>query len=373
MEKRITLLNILLLFIAINTYGQITVTDTDLVDVGDVIFQATDNTLASTINIGNAGTNQTWDFSTLQESSTGNLLFISPIGTAYQNQYPNANLCMNDNGSLSYYNKTTTGLFIHGINDTVFHSPTLFYPLPLTYGLTISDGPILIIDNVITGPLLSLALPPSTVSTLSNGLANRADTALIKIINTTDFLVDASGTMTIPLGTFDILRLKSIKYTNSELDIYCSDTISGIGTWINNVPFSSIPFLGGFSNNETEYKYEWITDNASVAFLLAEIIVDSADNIINGVSFQTTAPSYINESNQDIFNIYPIPATYSLNIEANSTDLATYKMYDINGNLISENTFTKNTKLDLSHLAKGNYLLNISTKEGSITKKIIVE
>jgi len=371
--KKTKLLIIAMVFFSVNTFAQITVTDADLVGVGDIIYQASDTVPGSAITPGNAGTNQTWDFSTLQESSTGNLLFISPIGTAYQNQYPNANLCMNDNGSLSYYNKTSTGLFIHGINDTVFHSPTLFYPLPLTYGLTISDGPILIIDNVITGPLLSLALPPSTVSTLSNGLANRADTALIKIINTTDFLVDASGTITIPLGTFDILRLKSIKYTNSELDIYCSDTISGIGTWINNVPFSSIPFLGGFSNNETEYKYEWITDNASVAFLLAEIIVDSADNIINGVSFQTTAPSYINESNQDIFNIYPIPATYSLNIEANSTDLATYKMYDINGNLISENTFTKNTKLDLSHLAKGNYLLNISTKEGSITKKIIVK
>ena len=84
MEKRITLFNILLLFIAINTYGQITVIDTDLVGVGDVIFQATDNTPASTINIGNTGINQTWDFSTLQESSTGNLLFISPIGTTYE-------------------------------------------------------------------------------------------------------------------------------------------------------------------------------------------------------------------------------------------------------------------------------------------------
>ena len=372
MKKLLLSLSILFIF-SFAANAQITVTDADFVGVGDVIFQATDNTPASTINIGNTGINQTWDFSTLQESSTGNLLFISPIGTTYENQYPNANLCMNDNGSLSYYNKTSTGLFIHGINDTVFHSPTLFYPLPLTYGLTISDGPILIIDNVITGPLLSLALPPSTVSTLSNGLANRADTALIKIINTTDFLVDASGTMTIPLGTFDILRLKSIKYTNSELDIYCSDTISGIGTWINNVPFSSIPFLGSFSNNETEYKYEWITDNVSVAFLLAEIIVDSADNIINGVSFQTTAPSYINESNQDIFNIYPIPATYNLNLESAIDNITTYKIYDLNGNLILENAFTKNTKVDLSNMAKGTYLLNISTKKGSITKKIIVE
>jgi hypothetical protein len=236
-----------------------------------------------------------------------------------------------------------------------------------------SDGPILIIDNVITGSLLSMALPPSTVATLSNGLANKADTALIKITNTTDFLVDASGTMTTPLGTFDALRLKSIKYTNSELDIYCSDTLSGIGAWIPNVPFSAIPFLGGFSNNEIEYKYEWITDDSSVAFLLAEIIVDSLDNIINGVSFQTSVPSYINESNQDIFNLYPIPATYSLNIEANCTDLTTYKMYNVLGNIVLENNFTKSTQLDLSQLAKGSYLLNITTVKGTATKKIIVE
>ena len=48
-------------------------------------------------------------------------------------------------------------------------------------------------------------------------------------------------------------------------------------------------------------------------------------------------------------------------------------MYDLNGNLILENTFTKNTKVDLNNMAKGAYLLNISTKKGSLTKKIIVE
>jgi len=370
---KIKILIITSVICTINVFAQITVTDVDIVEVGDIIYQAIDTSPGSVITPGNSGVNQTWDFSSLQESSTGSLSFISPIGTAYQNQYPNANLCMNDNGSFSYYDKTSAGLFMHGVDDTVFHSPTLFYPLPLTYNLSMSDGPILIIDNVITGSLLSLALPPSTVATLSNGLANKADTALIKITNTTDFLVDASGTMTTPLGTFDALRLKSIKYTNSELDIYCSDTLSGIGAWIPNVSFSAIPFLGGFSNNEIEYKYEWITDDSSVAFLLAEIIVDSLDNIINGVSFQTSVPSYINESNQDIFNIYPIPATYNLNIEANSTDLATYKMHDINGNLILENTFTKNTEVDLNNIAKGSYFLNISTGKESITKKIIVE
>ena len=110
--RKTKLLTIAMAFIGLNTIAQITVTDADFVGVGDVIFQATDNTPASTINIGNTGINQTWDFSTLQESSTGNLLFISPIGTTYENQYPNANLCMNDNGSLSYYNKSSRSIII---------------------------------------------------------------------------------------------------------------------------------------------------------------------------------------------------------------------------------------------------------------------
>jgi predicted peptidase len=83
--------------------------------------------------------------------------------------------------------------------------------------------------------------------------------------------------------------------------------------------------------------------------------------------------SAVTELTENTIKVFPIPSTYQLNIEANSTNLAAYKMYDINGNLILENTFTKNTKVDLNNMAKGIYLLDISTKKGRITKKIIVE
>ena len=115
-----------------NIFAQITVTDTDVFSVGDIAYQAHDANSGTAINVGSTGLNQSWDFSSLQESSSNTIFFISPIGTNYENQYPNANLCMDDNGSLSYYNKTTSGFFMHGIGDTVFSSPALFYPLPLT-------------------------------------------------------------------------------------------------------------------------------------------------------------------------------------------------------------------------------------------------
>ena len=121
---------------------------------------------------------------------------------------------MDDKGSITYFNKSSAGLDIHGISDTVFNSPALFLPLPLAYGLTISDGPVVVIEQTITGSFLSSAIPPATVYVLTNGLGNRADTALIQVTNTTDFEVDGSGTITIPLGTYDVIRLKTIQNTS---------------------------------------------------------------------------------------------------------------------------------------------------------------
>ena len=357
-----------------NIFGQITVIDTDIFSAGDIVFQAYDVNPGTVINVGSTGLNQSWDFSSLQESSLSTIFFISPIGTNYENKYPNANLCMDDNGSLSYYHKTSTGVFLHGIGDTVFSSPALFYPLPLTYGLNISDGPIVVIDTAITGPFLSVAIPPATVVVLSNGLANRADTALIEIANTTEFSVDASGTLITPLGTFDVLRLKRIQTTNSVLNVYCSDTVSQVGAWVTNIPFSSIPFLAGFSNNEIEYKYQWITNDVSAEFILAEIVVDNLDNIINGVSFQTTAPiSSITEDNQNMFNVLPIPASDKLIIKSKSNALVDLILLDVMGKLVFSDKFKSTTQIDLTQISKGIYYLNLRTKEGGLTKKIIIE
>jgi len=367
------LLFIVFILLSGNIFAQITVTDTDISSIGDIFYQAHDANPGTVINVGSTGLNQSWDFSSLQESSSNTVLFISPIGTNYENQYPNANLCMDDNVSLSYYNKTSTGVFLHGVGDTVFNSPALFYPLPLTYGLNISDGPIVVIDTAITGPFLSQAIPTATVVALSNGLANRADTALIEITNTTDFLVDASGTLITPLGTFDVLRLKRVQTTNSVLHVYCSDTILGAGMWVNNIPFSSIPFLAGLSNNEIEYKYQWITNDISVEFLLAEIVVDDSDNIINGVSFQTTAPSSIAENKQDMFNVFPVPATNFVTIELLNNKQVFVQLVDVSGKVILEESLRNTTQLDMSVFAKGIYYLFLKTGEKSSTKKIIIE
>lgn len=371
---RVKLLLIACLFIKTNVISQITVTDVDLVDIGDVIYQAYDDAPSSSVIVGSSGTNQIWDFSSLQSSYTDTLFFLDPVSTVHSSLYSNVNLSMLKNGSTSYFNKTSSGMYLHGLSDTLFNSPALFYPLPLTYSLTVSDGPILVIDNVITGPLLNTALPPTTVSLLTNGLADRADTAIIKITNTTDFFVDGSGTITTPLGTFSVLRLKSIKYTNSILDIYCTNTVSGFGSWYNNISFTSIPFLASYDNTAIEYKYEWLTNDSTVHFLVAEAIVDSLDNILGGISFQNFSHhTYINKLPSNICRVYPVPATHILNVEMDCEMKVHLIFRDAQGKLIKCSKFDSKTNLPLDGLTKGVYYLTLLTEQGTLTKQILLE
>ena len=48
------------------SFAQITITDNDLISVGDIIEQVDDISPNSAINVGSPGANQFWDFSSLQ-------------------------------------------------------------------------------------------------------------------------------------------------------------------------------------------------------------------------------------------------------------------------------------------------------------------
>jgi hypothetical protein len=50
-----------------------------------------------------------------------------------------------------------------------------------------------------------------------------------------------------------------------------------------------------------------------------------------------------------------------------------YELYDISGVLIDKQLFNQSTQVDLSHIAKGTYILKIHSSDGYINKKIVVE
>ena len=363
MKKYIIL--ILFVFIGFNVFSQITVTDTDVASIGDVIYQGIDIAPSSNIQVGNSGPNQLWDFSSLQAVNYSIMNVISPNGTPYASSYPNANICIEDDGEYTYIHKSNTGIDMLGIEDSVFQQGVLLLPLPLSYGIAITDGPTLVIDSVVSGNLdLLLATQGLSAFLLTGGVAHTADTLQIQGELTTDFDVDAYGQIVIPMGTFDCLRLKMTRSTSINIAVYCTDTLTG-----NNSGWFPLPF----SNMENETSYQWYSNDPSTKFLLAEIGVDSLGNTEGEVIFLTNGVSTIEEKESLNLNIYPVPTTDILTVELKDNTSSKLSLSDINGKVILDYSFIGLTQLDLADYSAGIYYLTINTEDVFITKKIIVQ
>ena len=353
------LLAIALVFAGINSFAQITVTDSDLMSIGDVIYQGYDESPSSSISLGNAGPNQTWDFSALQSQEYDTTNFIDPIGTPFAAIHPTANLCIDDNGEYIYINKSAQNISLVGFDNYPY--PIMLAPLPLVYGLDTSMGSVLIMDSIIENiGLIDDVLAP--IISL-NPLYDKVDSIRIFMQSNTEFNVDAYGNVIIPMGSFDALRVKTENVTTQDIFLYCSSTITGNGSW-HIMPDSEV---------ETTSSYAWWTNDPLIKFVLVQMEIDSLGEIDVVDFMHSPAPSSVRDLSTNSFNIFPIPATNNLNIEAKNNELTSLDLLDLNGKLILKKEFINSIILDVSHIAKGMYYLNLKTDEGKVTKKIIIK
>ncbi len=79
----------------------------------------------------------------------------------------------------------------------------------------------------------------------------------------------------------------------------------------------------------------------------------------------------VSDNQQQHFLLYPNPIDDILHIEStNSTTNISIKVFDILGNqVLSKKSMT--SQLNVSHLKRGVYFLNITTEQGNVTKKLI--
>ena len=129
------------------------------------------------------------------------------------------------------------------------------------------------VDSSISGPFVELILATYGFSAalISGSAAHVADTISVSGDIETEFLVDAYGTMQLPMGSYDCLRLKIERNSTTNIQVHCIDTISGSGTGWYQIPFSDF---------EEDISYQWWTNNPDSRFFLAEAYVDSSDNVL---------------------------------------------------------------------------------------------
>ena len=169
------------------------------------------------------------------------------------------------------------------------------------------------------------------------------------------------------MGAFDALRVKTDDITTTDYFVYCSDTSTGNGNWY------PIPAAIFAPEVEITSSYAWWTNDPLIKFALVQIDVDSVGGI-DAVDFMHS-PSPSSVANLSVYNvkIYPIPAINNITIESQNNELKYLDLVDVTGKVILKREFTQSTSLDVSHIARGMYYLNLKTVEGELTKQIIIE
>ena len=349
------------IFLLGSSFGQITLSESDFPSAGDTVRYST--TAFTNNDPAIMGQNYFWDFSSLVADSQFVREFtsigFSPVQvsfglfapTNYQASYfiPENALQLNQLGNFlpvslsdarSYQRSLVDSITKVGFSvqvnglDVAFPSDTIEtkYRFPMTYGQEFNTVGYTVVD------------------------LNPAANLIIKQHRNVHSIVDGYGQLSLPFGTFDVLRLKR---EIIELDsIYQS--FFGAPGWF--VP----PII-------TSYEYEWIAQGSKDALLKIVVRDANGQQQIQSIEYQDI---YLGLDaglieNELKTHIYPNPSSESLNI--NSTSIINeIQLQELNGKIVKSisELNSMNTIIDITDLNDGIYLLKVISSNGSKTMHI---
>lgn len=305
MKKQFLIL--ILITISNLVWAQPVITNAEDFDIGTVLkFQKCD---PINVSAGNAGANQTWNFSNLTSlPDTSTEWMLDPSTTTNGSLFPTSNLVVKvSNGQFTYLNKTINENNIVGFIDTTSAFPATHYPnpmliakRPLNYGTVVTD-----------------------TFTLSGSSA----------LGIVTFNPDAYGTLILPNGTYNnVLRVK----------------ISQVHPWFS---YNVYVWFDGI----TKSSLLKIDNQPNVEYLLSETVLGIAE--IN---------------NQKIFNIYPNPTRNQLLFESESIGeliITNNQGQVVNRTSIKD----KQTNISTSNFISGVYHLIFTSENNITTSKLIIQ
>ena len=279
-------------------------------------FSMTGHSLTDLTGItpGNAGANQTWDFSGISTaSSTSSYLMTVPFNTApgFLN-FPLANHCQKQlsTGSTFWFymfaKLTSSGLEYLGATTeqgiVAFQfSNTSYIPLPLSYTDTYTDT--------------------YQITTQTNPV----------LINHS---YDAFGTLVTPYGTFTNVGRQKAVYT---------------------------------TDNYTYY--QWFQTNP--IHTLFEIRVDNTTNLVTSATIYDPVLAVNSYKSTATISVFPNPTRDIVNIQPpNNVSIDKITITDLAGKIVLTQT-TNTNQVDVAHLANGMYIIEAVSGEGKFTSKFI--
>ena len=102
-------------------------------------------------------------------------------------------------------------------------------------------------------------------------------------------------------------------------------------------------------------------------------ITDAGNNRIRMVNYSASTDLEQTKNNNNQLNIYPNPIQTNFTIETNTKGKKTMVfLFDINGKLVLNQFISDKTIIDVNSLSAGMYSLNVTSNEGTQTKKLVI-
>jgi hypothetical protein len=171
------------------------------------------------------------------------------------------------------------------------------------------------------------------------------------------------------------IKLISMHGTNDQTVPYASDYFKFFN--------SPIGFLqGGFSMDSAAQKMGITSAFCTfygadhVPFSTNALYMDTTVKYVSKELYKQLTgliPSGIQNNNETVFDVYPNPAHSSLYISLPKVDDYTYEIKSLEGKSIKSGAFSNSNEIGVSDIKTGIYILVVSGKINSFTKRIIIQ
>ena len=279
--KQLVFYCLLLLGLTHPVTAQITITNSVFPAVGETLHYAFGNQPGAINEIFTPpGGNQVWNLSNLQPTQFWNQIMKNPALGSAQASFPGASILYNPLNSASEVYLQVTGTQVldmgyFGLDELGLGLNLLFDKVP---NLELSWAPVNFFDiHQSTSNVLSAFDAPIAPPILIN-LVPTADSFRIRVTYQRLGVIDAWGTLTIPGGTFDVLRKKQTEYKSTAVDV----KVAPLG-WID------ISTIGGQQilplGTDTITTFHFLNDVSKEAIAICTL--NTAQNEVTGVQYKS--------------------------------------------------------------------------------------
>ena len=321
--------------------AQITITNSVFPAVGDTLHYAFGNQPGAINQIFTPpGFGQQWDLSGLQPTQYWNQIMKNPQVGVAKASFPGASILYNppNSGNEVYLQVTGNQVFnmgYFGLDELSLGLNLLFDKVP---NLEETWAPVNFFDiHQSTSNVLTAFDAPIAPPILQN-LVPTADSFRIRVTYQRISTIDASGTLAIPGGTFDVLRKKRTEYKSTAVDV----KVAPLG-WID------ISTIGGQQilplGTDTITTFHFLNDVSKEAIAICTL--NTAQNQVTGVQYKALPPpvaTFTPTFNESLI-AYPNPVQHTLYVQFTTGAWATYQLRLINaqGRIILEQTVEAST------------------------------